>query len=80
MRIIDHRAPTGGDKILHVRSIGCDVNIIIGTHDPTGTPFTTVEILPHEPDDDGVRWLLLGSSSVLALPVDTDRAAEGVTG
>ncbi|MET7640780.1 hypothetical protein [Streptomyces sp. NPDC005438] len=58
------------DKILHVRSVGCDVNIIVGTHDSSGVPFTTVEVLPHEPDEDGVNWLHHGTSSVLVMPVD----------
>ncbi|WP_433503193.1 hypothetical protein ACQP04_26015 [Pseudonocardia halophobica] len=69
MRIVDHLRPDGPDKILHVRSVGCDVNIIVGTHDPNGVPFTTVEVLPHEPDDEGVRWMHLGTSSVVVMPV-----------
>lgn len=69
MRIVDHLTPDGPDKILHIRSIGCDVNIIVGTHDPNGVPFTTIEILPHEPDDDGVRWMPLGTSNVVVMPV-----------
>lgn len=72
MRIVDHLTPDGPDKILHIRSVGCDVNIIVGTHDPNGVPFTTIEILPHEPDDDGVRWMPLGTSNVVVMPVSHD--------
>lgn len=79
MRIVSHTSD-GPDKILHIKSVGCDVNIIVGTHDPNGVPFTTVEILPHEPDDDGVNWLHMGSSSVMVMPVsysaETDRHKE----
>jgi hypothetical protein len=77
MRIVDHDTPDGPDKILHIRSVGCDVNIIVGTHDPNGTPFTTVEIIPHEPDDDGVPWRQLGSSSVVVMPVAPDGGSAG---
>ncbi|MFF3572724.1 hypothetical protein [Nocardia jiangxiensis] len=72
MRIVDHLTPDGPDKILHIRSVGCDVNIIIGTHHPDGTPFTTIEVLPHEPDDDGVRWENIGSSNVVVSPAPSD--------
>lgn len=69
MRIVDHHPIDVPDKILHIRSVGCDINVIVGTHDPNGIPFTTVEVLPHEPDDDGVNWLHLGTSSVVVMPV-----------
>ncbi|WP_327657167.1 hypothetical protein [Streptomyces sp. NBC_00483] len=72
MRIVDHLTPDGPDKILHVRSVGCDVNIIVGTHDPNGVPFTTVEVLPHVPDDEGTRWMHLGTSNVVVMPVSHD--------
>ena len=68
MRIVDHHEPDGPDKILHIRSAGCDINIIVGTHDPNGIPFTTVEVLPHEPDEDGTNWWNLGTSSVVVMP------------
>ncbi|MGW6356355.1 hypothetical protein ACWFR5_14420 [Streptomyces sp. NPDC055092] len=69
MRIVEHDVPDGPDKILHVRSVGCDVNIIVGTHDPSGAPFTTIEIMPHQPDGDGVKWLHFGTSNVVVMPV-----------
>lgn len=72
MRIVDHLTPDGPDKILHVRSVGCDVNIIVGTHDHNGVPFTTIEIMPHQPDDEGMRWMHLGSSNVVVMPVSHD--------
>lgn len=67
MRIVDHTTH-GPDKILHVRSLGCDVNIIIGTHDPNGVPYTTIEVLPHQPDDEGVNWLHAGPANVIVTP------------
>lgn len=72
MRIVDHLTPDGPDKILHIRSVGCDVNIIVGTHDPNRVPFTTIEVMPHEPDDEGVRWMHLGTSNVVVMPVSHD--------
>ncbi|TVT25025.1 hypothetical protein LWP59_25370 [Amycolatopsis acidiphila] len=77
MRIVDHQGTDGPDKILHVRAVGCDVNIIVGTHDPHGVPFTTVEVLPHEPDDDGVNWLHLGTASVVVMPVPHATTLDG---
>ncbi|ALC25986.1 hypothetical protein ABT013_14535 [Streptomyces bacillaris] len=76
MRIIDHTSDVP-DKILHIKSVGCDVNIIVGTHDPNGVPFTTIEVLPHEPDDDGVNWLNIGTSSVLVVPFDHTGRGDG---
>ncbi|HJQ47047.1 MAG TPA: hypothetical protein VJ870_12120 [Amycolatopsis sp.] len=80
MRIVEHHETDGPDKILHVRSVGCDVNIIVGTHDPAGVPFTTVEILPHEPDDEGVNWFQLGTSSVVVMPVSQPSNSNGEAG
>ncbi len=79
MRIVDHCTTDGQDKILHVRSVGCDVNIIVGTHDPNGIPFTTIEVLPHEPDDDGVNWFHLGTSTVVVMPVSRAAPPQSIT-
>lgn len=67
MRRIEHFAD-GPDKILHIETEGCKVNIIIGTHDLSGEDFTTVEILPAEPDDDGRIWTTIGPTAVLVVP------------
>jgi hypothetical protein len=50
MRQIQH-LNDGADKILNIETEGCTINVVIGTHDPNGIEFTTVEITPHEPDD-----------------------------
>ena len=67
MRQIDH-TNTETDKILHVRAVGCRVNVLVGTHDPDGFPYTTVEVIPDEPDDDGVEWACAGESTVIVRP------------
>ena len=67
MRQIQH-FKDGPDKILHIETEGCKVNIIIGTHDLSKEEFTTVEILPAEPDDDGRNWTTIGPTAVLVVP------------
>ncbi len=66
MRQIQHTDPA--DKVLHIRTIGCRVNIVAGTHDPAGHPYTTVEVIPDEPDDDGNEWECGASSTVIVRP------------
>ncbi|WP_368680128.1 hypothetical protein R1X32_05710 (plasmid) [Rhodococcus opacus] len=67
MRQIQHFRG-GPDKILHIETEGCKVNVIIGTHDLSNEVFTTVEILPAEPDDDGRNWMTIGPTAVLVVP------------
>lgn len=67
MRHITH-FKDGPDKILHIETEGCKINVIIGTHDQTNTPFTTVEIHPEEPDAEGENWMTIGPSNVLVVP------------
>lgn len=64
------------DKILHIETEGCKVNVIIGTHDQTGTIFTTVEILPEQPDGDGRNWLVIGPGAVIVVPAAAPGEAE----
>jgi hypothetical protein len=59
MRQIQH-LNDGPDKILNIETEGCTINVIIGTHDPNGIEFTTVEITPHEPD---------GPNAVIVVPL-----------
>lgn len=68
MRITDH-LNTGPDKILHIRTEGCSINVVIGTHDPNGIEFTTIEVIPHEPDDDGRCWTTMGPSATIVVPL-----------
>lgn len=66
MREIQHTDPA--DKILHIRTVGCRVNVVAGMHDPDGHPYTTVEVIPDEPDDDGVEWDGGTTSTVIVRP------------
>ena len=75
MRHIQH-FKDGPDKILHIETEGCRVNVIIGTHDPSGASFTTVEILAAQPDDDGNNWMTIGPSAVLVVPTFTREDAD----
>ncbi len=68
MRIVEH--PAGGPhKLLRIEAEGCAVHIVVGLHSPDGTPFTSVEIEPAQPADDGHVWQVCGSSTVMV--VDT---------
>ena len=67
MLAIQHLAG-GSDKILHIQTEGCVINVIIGTHDQTGELFTTVEVIPATPDDDGRNWTALGPPAILVSP------------
>lgn len=69
MRQIQH-FKDGPHKILHIEAEGCKINVIIGTHDPSGSAFTSVEILAAEPDDDGNNWMTIGPSTVLVVPAE----------
>lgn len=69
MRQLEH-TDSAREKILHIRAIGCRVNVLIGTHDPDGYLYTTVEVIPDEPDDDGVEWAAGGESTVVVRPRD----------
>jgi hypothetical protein len=83
MRHIQHFKESP-DKILHIETEGCRVNVIIGTHDTSGTPFTTVEILAYQPDDDGNIWTTIGPSAVLVVPelvledIDSESSGHGL--
>lgn len=69
MRQIQHLSD-GPDKILHIETEGCKINVIIGTHDPNGIEFTTVEIIPHQPDDEGRSWMTVGPTAVIVVPLE----------
>jgi hypothetical protein len=68
MRHIKHLTE-GTDKILNIETEGCTINVVIGTHDPNGIEFTTVEITPHEPDGEGRNWGTIGPTAVIVVPL-----------
>lgn len=77
MRQIQHFR-SGPDKILHIEAEGCTINVIIGTHDPSGTDFTTIEVTPDEPDGEGRTWMAIGGPSVIVVPTVNQEAQSWV--
>lgn len=75
MRMIQH-FKDGPHKILHIEAEGCKINVIIGTHDQSGTAFTSVEIHPEEPDGDGRNWMTIGPNNVIVVPAADDEDPE----
>jgi hypothetical protein len=63
MRIVEHRTP-GTHRLLHIEADGCVVNVTIDLHDLSGRRFTSVEVVPAEPDDDGAVWSLSGPATI----------------
>jgi len=55
----------GPDKLLHVEADGCVVHITVGLHDTTGRRYTSVEVTPALPDDEGLVWQVEGSTAML---------------
>jgi len=49
MKTVRHFA-TARDKLLHIETEGCIVNIRLGLHNIQGEEVTSVEILPDETD------------------------------
>jgi hypothetical protein len=64
MRIVEHRSP-GTHRLLHIEADGCVVNVTIDLHDLSGRRFTSVEVVPAEPDDDGAVWSLTGPATIV---------------
>lgn len=64
MRVVEHAEP-GAHKLLHIEADGCVVNVTIGLHDLAGGRFTSVEVVPSEPDDDRNLWSLEGPGTVV---------------
>ncbi|HEY1972692.1 MAG TPA: hypothetical protein VGH89_32420 [Pseudonocardia sp.] len=74
MRVVEHLEP-GTHKLLHIETEGCVVNVTIGLHDLSGGRFTSVEVIPSEPDDEGAVWALSGPSTVVVRRLGAQRLA-----
>jgi hypothetical protein len=66
MKIITHYAG-GADKLLRVETEGCAVNITVGLHDADGQLFTSVEVEPLQPADNGDVWFMRGPGTTVVL-------------
>ncbi len=66
MKIVEHRAGSA-DKLLRIEAEGCAVHITVGLHDADGRPFTSIEIEPLQPADNGDVWFVRGSSTSVVL-------------
>jgi hypothetical protein len=66
MRIVEHLAD-GAHKLLRIETEGCAVHIVIGLHGPQGQRFTTVEVEPAQPADDGHVWHVRGPATVVVV-------------
>jgi hypothetical protein len=66
MRIVKHYAG-GADKLLRVETEGCAVHITVGLHDADGHLFTSVEIEPLQPADNGDVWFVRGPGTTVVL-------------
>lgn len=75
MRLVKH-FKDGPHKILHIEAEGCKINVIVGTHDNSGTAFTSVEVHPAEPDDEGRNWMTIGPANVIVVPATEDETPE----
>jgi hypothetical protein len=69
----------GPDKLLHIEAEGCVVHITVGLHDMSGELYTSVEVTPAQPADDGAIWAAEGPTAMLVrrrgqqvLPGDTE--------
>ena len=66
MRIVEHYAG-GAHKLLRVETEGCAVHITVGLHDADGQLFTSVEIEPLQPADNGDVWFVRGPGTTVVL-------------
>jgi hypothetical protein len=66
MRVVEHLAD-GPHKLLRIETEGCAVHIVIGLHGPQGQRFTTVEVEPAQPADDGHVWQVCGPATVVVV-------------
>lgn len=66
MRIVEHHLG-GPHKLLRIETEGCAVHITVGLHDADGTEFTSVEIEPQQPADDGNVWFVRGPQTAVVL-------------
>ena len=58
MKLI-HHSNTARDKLLHVETEGCIVNIRVGLKNTAGQEVTHIEILPDTSDG----WVIVGSAN-----------------
>ena len=58
MKRINH-FKTSHDKVLHIDSEGCVINITVGLHDIYGNPVTSIQVSPDKEEG----WLLDGYSN-----------------
>ena len=66
MRIVEHYAG-GVDKLLRIETEGCAVHITVGLHDADGQQFTSIEIEPRQPADNGDVWFVRGQATTVVL-------------
>lgn len=66
MRIVTHYSGSA-DKLLRVETEGCALHITVGLHDADGQLFTSIEIEPRQPADNGDVWVLRGPGTTVVL-------------
>jgi hypothetical protein len=66
VRIVEHHAG-GAHKLLRIETEGCAVHIAIGLHDPEGRAFTSIEIEPLQPADNGDIWRVQGPATTVVV-------------